>query len=119
MKKYGRTYRRRGQTEAGKMNKTEAAYAQRLELLKSANEIVDYKFEAIKLTLAKRTTYTPDFFVHNSDDILELHEVKGHWEDDARVKIKVAAQQFPQFKFIAVKKGRKTKGEPEWVVEEF
>jgi hypothetical protein len=26
-----------------------------------------------------------------ADGQLQAHEVKGHWEDDARVKIKVAA----------------------------
>ena len=35
-----------------------------------------------------------------------LHEVKGHWEDDARVKIKVAATQHPWFRFLAVKAGK-------------
>lgn len=34
---------------------------------------------------------------------MELHEVKGHWEDDARVKIKVAAEQHPWFRFLAVR----------------
>ena len=33
--------------------------------------------------------------------VLELHECKGFWRDDARVKIKVAASLYP-FKFIAV-----------------
>jgi hypothetical protein len=34
-----------------------------------------------------------------------MHEVKGFWQDDARVKIKVAASIYP-FKFIAVKKAK-------------
>lgn len=34
---------------------------------------------------------------------MECHEVKGFWTDDAKVKIKVAAEQYP-FRFIAFKK---------------
>lgn len=82
------------------MNKTEAAYA--MYLLGRA-DVEWFAFEPIKLQLAKRTWYTPDFLVLLTDGSLEIHEVKGHWEDDARVKIKVAAQMFP-FRFLAVKK---------------
>ena len=85
------------------MNKTEQAYAERLELLQRAGEVRRYGFQAIKLRLAEKTFYTPDFFVVLEERI-ELHEVKGFWRDDARVKIKVAAQMFPEFLFIAVKK---------------
>jgi len=44
--------------------------------------------------------------VIRADGGIELHEVKGHWEDDARVKIKVAATQHPWFRFLAVKAGK-------------
>ena len=62
--------------------------------------------EAVKLRLADKTFYTPDFVVIRADGGIELHEVKGHWEDDARVKIKVAATQHPWFRFLAVKAGK-------------
>ena len=97
----------------GQMNKLEAAYAARLESLKLAGEIADYRFECLKLRLADNTFYAPDFMVLRPDGAFEIHEVKGHWEDDARVKIKVAAELYP-FKFIAA---RKVKGA--WVFEEF
>lgn len=84
------------------MNKTEATYGFRLELRKKAGEIVDYKFESIRLRLAKNTFYTPDYFVV-LEDCIEIHEVKGFWEEDARVKIKVAAELYPCFRFIAVR----------------
>ena len=102
----------------GQMNKTEVAYAQHLELLKRADEICCYAFEAVKLRLASNTFYTPDFLVMAADSTLEFHEVKGHWEDDARVKIKVAAEQFPMFRFIAVKPIAKRDGGG-WSVEGF
>jgi hypothetical protein len=94
---------------AGKMNPTEAAYALVLEGLLHAHEIAGYGFERIKLRLADRTFYTPDFDVMRLDGRLEFHEVKGVWRDDARVKIKVAAAQYP-FRFIAVSKRKKRDG---------
>ena len=101
--------------KAGEMNKTEAAYAAYLDGLKKDGLIADYKFEALKLRLADNTFYTPDFVVIATNGTIELHEVKGFWEDDARVKIKVAAAEFP-FLFRAIKKG-KLKGT--WESESF
>lgn len=49
---------------------------------------------------------------------MELHEVKGYWEDDARVKIKVAAEAFWMFRFIAIKARPKKEGGG-WEIEEF
>ena len=89
--------------KSGEMNKTEAAYAAYLDGLKKDCLIADYRFEAVKLRLADKTFYTPDFMVLMPDFSFEMHEVKGFWEDDARVKIKVAAAQFP-FKFVAIRK---------------
>lgn len=86
------------------MNKTEAAYDAHLWLLRHSGDILWHKFGAIKLRLAGSTFYTCDFAVlptGGGNNILEMHEVKGFWRDDARVKIKVAASIYP-FKFIAV-----------------
>lgn len=96
----------------GQMNKTEKLYAGHLELLKKADEIKDYRFEPLNLRLAKNTFYRPDFLVITQ--FIEFHEVKGHWEDDARVKIKVAAELFPWFRFIAVQYEKK-----QWITEAF
>jgi len=106
----------RGHPIPGRMNKTEAAYAYRLETLRTAGEIAWYGFEPLKLRLASNTFYTPDFMVMLLDGLIELHEVKGFWRDDARVKIKVAAERFPMFRFVAVKKRTKNRG---WQTEEF
>ena len=91
-----------GRLPIGTMNKTEAAYSQQLETLRNIGEILWWKFEAVKLRLADNTFYSPDFAVMGKDGVLAMHEVKGFWEDDARVKIKVAASLFP-FEFVAVK----------------
>lgn len=96
-----------GRLEAGTMNSTETAYAEHLELRRRAGEIVAFDFEAIKLRLAKRTFYEPDFLVTMADGSIEIHEVKGGpIEDDSAVKIKVAAKQFPCFKFIIARRLR-------------
>lgn len=106
-----------GRLKTGQMNKTESAYCQILELRKRAGEIDWYRFEGIKLRLADNTFYTPDFSVMLANGEMEMHEVKGFWADDARVKIKVAAEQYP-FRFIAVKPKAKKAGGG-WEVEEF
>lgn len=102
----------------GQMNQLEADYVGTLMLGMSTGQIQSFKFEPIKLRLGKnwKTTYTPDFQVVTADGHIELHEVKGHWEDDARVKIKVAAEMYPEYKFIAIT--RKSKNAP-WSYEEF
>lgn len=93
--------RARARYVAGKMNRTEAAYALLLEGQKRAGQLMDYRFEPVKLRLADKTYYSPDFLVVLASGEMELHETKGKWEDDARVKIKVAAEQFPWFRFAA------------------
>lgn len=98
---------------SGQMNGLEKAYAERLKLQQMAGEIVDFKFEAMKFRLAKATFYTPDFVVFRPDGLIECHEVKGHWEDDARVKIKVFAEMYP-FEVIGVSRKR-----GEWKTENF
>ncbi len=108
-----RFFRARKRHIPGAMNKTEAAYAQHLELRKRAGHIVDYWFETFKFKLADKCWYTPDFVVQVLDDTMECHEVKGFWEDDARVKVKVVAAKFP-FRFVAV-----TKKAGAWQMEEF
>jgi hypothetical protein len=99
------------------MNKTEAAYDTHLFQRFFAKEILWHKFEAVKLRLADNTFYSPDFAVMLADGTLEMHEVKGFWQDDARVKIKVAASIYP-FRFIAVTARAKKHGGG-WEVEEF
>jgi hypothetical protein len=95
-----------GRLKTGEMNKTEAAYDAYLWQQVFAREVLWHKFEGIKLRLADKTFYTCDFAVLKADFTLEMHEVKGFMQDDANVKIKVAASMYP-FRFVLVKK---TKG---------
>lgn len=85
------------------MNKWESEYAKKLEALKAAGVVRWYGFERITLKLAHDTRYTPDFLVWFVNGDFQCHEVKGHWRDDALVKIKVAADLFRMFRFIAVR----------------
>jgi len=106
-----------GRLKTGTMNKTEAAYAATLNARRHAGEVAWFKFEGIKLRLADNTFYTPDFAVMLADGALEAHEVKGFWADDARAKIKIAADLYP-FRFIAVKAKPKKEGGG-WSIENF
>ena len=98
-----------GRLKTGAMNKTESAYSQYLETLRHAGEIVWFKFEGVKLRLADNTFYTPDFVVMGANGLIEMHEVKGFWMDDARAKIKIAADMYP-FRFLAIKAKAKKNG---------
>lgn len=98
-----------GRLKAGTLNRTEEAYARDLRDAQTAGDVLWFRFEGVKLRLADNTFYTPDFAVMLSNGQLEMHEVKGFWTDDARVKIKVAADQYP-FRFIAVTKMPAKKG---------
>lgn len=97
----------------GRMNGTESRYESEVLLARKATgDVVAWWFESVKYRLADNTFYTPDFLVQLASGELECHEIKGHWEDDARVKIKVAASLYP-LRFIAVQYKKK-----QWVFEE-
>lgn len=118
-----------------RMNRTEEAYAERLERLRLAGEILAWSFEPLKLRLGVSCYYTPDFVVVAKDRTLEMHEVKSvhrvavkakgfkipgqyrerpGFRDDARVKIRVAAETHP-YRFI----GAYRRSDGSWEFEEF
>jgi hypothetical protein len=49
---------------------------------------------------------------------IEIHETKGFWEEDARIKFKVAAATYP-FRFIGVTRETSRIGLKVWTFEEF
>jgi hypothetical protein len=106
-----------GRLKTGEMNKTEAKYDSYLWDLRRTGDVLWHKFEGVKLRLADNTFYTPDFAVMLADGTMEMHETKGFWEDDARVKIKVAASLYP-FRFKGLKPLAAKRGGG-WEVEEF
>ena len=96
------------------MNKLESAYSEHLELQRSAGEIRWHRYAPMRLRLADGAYYKPDFGVWKRDGSFELHETKGFWREAARVRIKVAAELFPMFRFVAIKRVGGN-----WVREEF
>ncbi|HHL4098146.1 TPA: DUF1064 domain-containing protein [Klebsiella pneumoniae] len=108
-----------GRLKAGQMNKTETAYAQELELRKRYGEIAWFRFEGIKLRLADNCFLTVDFAVMLADGRLVMVDVKGSksvFTDDARVKMKVAADSYPFVFQVAYPKPEKLGGG--WEIEE-
>jgi len=111
----------------GEMNKEEVAFAEMLQHEQHAGEVVWWAFEAVTLRLADKTTWTPDFAVLYQDGSLWLIDVKGAKKTKAgnyvpfvevqtKVKIKVAAEQFPITIATAHRLPKKAGGE--WVIEE-
>lgn len=90
--------------EMERMNATEAAYATVLDLRKKGGEIRSWQFEAVRLRMADGAFYKPDFLVQDVNGYIEFHEVKGHWREAAKVRIKVAAALYPMFRFVVVYK---------------
>lgn len=83
------------------LNKTERTYLQILQA-RFPNGYV--QAHTIKLQLAEKCWYTPDFSYVLPSGALVFVETKGGFErDDAIVKLKTAARQFPQFTFIKAK----------------
>ena len=106
-----------GRLKAGQMNKTEERFAKHLELDRHTGRVQWWKFEGIKLMLAKNTSLTVDFAILPETDILTLIDVKGSKAmvtDDARVKMKLAAELYP---FVFKLAYPRAKGEG-WDIEE-
>ncbi len=104
--KYGKRHK------PGEMNQTEASYAESLQVRKLASEIIDWQFEAITFKLADGCRYTPDFAVWRHDGTMEFVDCKGGGPIDPKsiVKVKVAAERFPQFDFVIEQKQAKKAG---------
>jgi hypothetical protein len=92
------------------MNKGESLYAQWLELQQRAGDVRCWFFQAMTFKLARDCRYTPDFAVFRGD-AQTLVDVKGrkvkpdgtqtYWaEEDAKIKIKVAATMFPMYRWV-------------------
>jgi len=97
----------------GTMNAFEEDYSRVLAEQVHNGEIASFMFESVKLVLAERTSYMPDFMVLKPDGIIEFHEVKGFPTDSWKVKWKCSVRQFPMFTFVLVT--RKNKSSP-WVI---
>lgn len=101
------------------LNRTEAAFFNEvLRPLELAGAVVRIDYEPEGLRVAPKGAagvYWPDFRVQWADGIVSMLEVKGHWLDDARAKIKAAAALHP-YTFYAVQRRPKRQGGG-WSVE--
>lgn len=100
----------------GKMNAWERERAGELEVLRLAKIIRWWRFEELALRLANKTFYHTDFaYQYAKDGQLVVEEVKGFMRDDAAVKLKVAAREYPFIRFLLV---RRPKGTTGWMITE-
>lgn len=87
-------------------NRGERAYGLELSMQRNDGKVAWFAFQPVTLKLANDCRYTADYLVQYPDGSLELVDVKGrkgagYWcEEDAKIKIRVAADKFPMFKFV-------------------
>jgi len=94
------------QRREGVMNGMELEFYNMLDLRRRAGEFSHVYFEQITLKLAADLRYTPDFAVYTAAGLLVFYETKGFFRDDARVKVKMAAEVFPMHTFYLARKFR-------------
>jgi len=87
------------------MNKLELEYSQHLERMKKAGHIIDWRFNSLRFKLGSGAWYKPDFFVIYKDRF-ELHETKGFMREAANVRLKVAAELYPWFNWVVIRRAR-------------
>lgn len=107
-----------GERHRRKMNRLESAYAQYIELERLAGVWQWWAYEPLKLRLASGAYYKPDFALVDLTGRLVLHETKGFWREAARVRIKVAAELYPHFRFVAVTRQRAKAG-GNWMFKQY
>lgn len=90
----------RPSTDEEKLNKTERAYLWHLRKL----NVPTLRIQAVTLKLAHDCRLTVDFTYVNADGRMMFVDVKGFQREDALIKMKVAARQFPEFVFVIVKR---------------
>jgi len=90
----------RPSNDESKLNKTERAYLAELRRLNYPH----IGIQSITLKLGDDCRFTPDFNYLNASGEMVMVDVKGFQRDDALVKIKTAARQFPMFRFVIVKR---------------
>lgn len=104
--KYGKRHK------PGVMNGTEELYAAMLAARVRSGEVLFWWFESMTFKLADDCRYTPDFAVLMADCSLELVDAKGAGPIDPKslVKIKCAAEKFPQYLFVIEQRQSKKNG---------
>ncbi len=96
------------------MNGVERAYANMLDALQFADEVLWWDFEPVRLHIGVgRCWLKPDFIVRYADGHIEAIDTKGQRHASGIRGMRVAAKQFPQWSFRIVSKVRGS-----WVYED-
>lgn len=106
------------------MNATEAWYKTTvLDKRLKSGDLVKVEFERVRVILVhpdpttkpkrKENTYTPDFYCINKKCETEIIEIKGFEDEADRLKIKMAAELFPEWhwKMVRISRGNILKEE--------
>ena len=112
---------KRSSAQVGEMNGIERRFqAEVVDPLLGNGTVQRAYYETFNLRLAPRTDYRPDFallftdglfvFVETKAGWVKDGEIKAHYTDDARVKIKVAAEIFPEFGFVGAMHHKNLRG---------
>jgi hypothetical protein len=93
-------------------SRTEQRYALLLGQWQETGQVLRWRYEAMRLRLAPRTTLTVDFWLTMppalADPRMQLHEVKGGFDvrqEESLVKLKQAAALYPEYRFFKVHYG--------------
>ncbi len=100
-------------------NLLEQAFSLHLQSMLQTGEIQWWKYQPLRLRIGRNKSgkaayYKPDHGALTAEGEFILYEVKGFWREAARVRIRVAAELFPFFRFIAA-----TRQDGAWEREEF
>jgi hypothetical protein len=98
------------------MNKTEARYADFLQLAMLTGGIHGYEWtgknKAKAFKIGKRRHYKADFHVHVTPERMEVVEIKGYLRDGGSIRFDLAAEANPGLVFRMIRWDRKHR---EWV----
>ena len=84
----------------------EADYALALEAERRAGLVVWYAYEPLRLRLASGAWFTPDWLVQRAGGELAIDETKGWMREAARVRLLVAVERYPFFRWRKVTRER-------------
>ncbi len=96
-------------------NQLERNFDEHLRLMSLEGFINSWERATEPFRLAGGTTYTPDFMADDWDEHVYAIELKGPYErdDGSRIKIKVAARLYPQYRWLWV-----TRPQGQWKAKE-
>jgi hypothetical protein len=101
----------------GYKSQLEADYAARLKTLELAGIVKRWRYEPVNIRLVDKkkaqSHYNPDWLVEYNDGRWFFDETKGYMRSTGRLKLYLAATDFPMFKFRKV-----TREDGEWKIVE-